>query len=74
MERWSSLNEKKEFEEQQRIRKAAPELLEALEELLYGTFPDGVDDNESGRIGFSDACVKRYNKAKSAIAAARGNE
>lgn len=54
------------------IRNAAPALLEALDDLLYGTFPDGVDDDGSGRIGFSDSCVKRYNKAKTAIKLARG--
>ena len=51
---------------------AAPDLLETLEELLNGTFPDGWEDDYSGRIGFTKEAKQRCEKAKLAIAKARG--
>lgn len=51
---------------------AAPELLEALQELLHGTFPDGVGDDGSGRTGFNKEAIARYKKAELAIAKALG--
>ena len=51
---------------------AAPEVLEALQELLHGTFPEGVKDDGSGRIGFNKEAVARYEKAERAIAKALG--
>jgi len=63
MERWGSLKEKRDFEKQERIRNAAPALLEALEE-IYEMVQQNyhVDDNNMAAI----------EKAYAAIAAAKG--
>lgn len=60
------LEKESAYASKRRIKDNAEQLLEALEELLNGTFPNGVEK------GFNQECVARYNKARAAIAAAKG--
>jgi len=50
---------------------AAPDLLETLEGMV-SLFPDGVEDDGSGAIGFNESLKSKYRAAVKAIAKARG--
>ena len=50
---------------------AAPELLEALEDMV-GLFPESPHDDGSGKRGFGQDLINKYDAAKSAIAKAYG--